>query len=130
MALKEHLERPGLRIINGPVKLSSLMKKCDVGINHASHGIVCAFAVHGVPQLLLPSHIEQLMFAKAVGRQKLGRGLAGRYGVEKVAEVLSIILQDPQYTNSAQDFAKKYKKFKSENIAENIAVDILKKIKG
>ncbi len=128
-ALKSKIEKPHIRIVDGPVKLSSILKKCDLGICHASNGISCAFALNGVPQLLLPAHIEQFMFAKAVGRNKLGRGVVGNFGPEKIAEVMKILLDDPQYLNASKAFAKKYKGFKPENIADEIARDVLKLIK-
>ncbi len=127
--VKKQLENTAVRIIDGPVKLAPLLKNCDLGICHASFGISCAFIMNGVPQVLLPGHIEQFMFAKAVGRQKLGRGLAGRFGPKKVAEVMQIILKDPQYLEATKAFAKKYKGFKPENLADEIAEDLLKLLK-
>jgi UDP:flavonoid glycosyltransferase YjiC (YdhE family) len=129
-ALKAKIEKPHIRIVDGAVKLSSILKKCDLGICHASNGISCAFALNGVPQLLLPSHIEQFMFAKAVGRNKLGRGVVGNFGPEKIAEVMKVLLDDPQYLIASKAFAKKYKGFKPENIADEIAKDLLKLVKS
>ena len=125
-ALKQKLEKPHLRIVDGPVKLSSILKECDLGITHAGQGTSYAFAVHGVPQLFLPGHIEQFMFAKAAGRQKLGRGLAGNYGTDKVIELIKILIEDPQYKQASQAFAEKYKKFNPKKVSDTIAEDMLK----
>jgi UDP:flavonoid glycosyltransferase YjiC (YdhE family) len=126
--LPEHIrkasERANLRIVAGPVKLGPLLKDCDLGIDHASQGIACAFALNGIPQLLLPGYLEQLSFARALGRNKLGRGVVGRFGPEKINELMNVLLTDPQYTESARAFAKKYKGFKPDKLADQIAEDI------
>ena len=128
-AIKQKLEKPHLRIIDGPVKFASILKDCDLGITHAGQGTCYAFAVHGVPQLLLPGHIEQFMFAKAAGRQKLGRGLAGKYTTQNVIELIKTLTTDPQYKEASQAFAEKYKKFNPNKLSDTLADDILKLIK-
>ncbi|MEM7650935.1 MAG: nucleotide disphospho-sugar-binding domain-containing protein, partial [Pseudomonadota bacterium] len=128
-AVRQQVEKPHIRIVNGSVNLSSILDECDLGICHASQGIAYAFAIHGVPQLLLPSHIEQFMCAKAVGRQKLGRGVVGKFGPDKIIELVKVLLQDPQYTQAAKAFAEKYKKFKPVKIADRLSDEILDLLK-
>lgn len=123
--VRKQIARPGLQIFNAPVKLGPLLKDCHLGICHASAGIGAAFAVSGIPQLMLPSHIEQLAFAKAVGRNKLGLGVVGRYGPEKIEQLVNTLLTDPVYTERAGEFAKKYKGFKPEKLADQVAGEIL-----
>jgi hypothetical protein len=122
---RKALQQLHVRVINGPVRLAPLLKDCDLGINHSSQGIACAFAVHGIPQLLLPGHIEQLGFAKALGRNTLGRSLVGRFGPDKVHELIGLLLHAPEYKASAQAFAQKYNGFKPEKLADDVAEKII-----
>ncbi len=123
--VQKAFEQSNIRIATSPIKIGPLLKDCSLGISHATQGIGCAFALSGVPQMLLPVTIEQLTFAKALGRNQLGRGLAGRYGEDKITELLNILLNNTEYTESAKAFAKKHKGFKPENIAGQIADEII-----
>ncbi len=48
---------------NDPVQMNSLMGKVDLVINHAGHGVASACLLMGIPQLLLPMQLEQMMLA-------------------------------------------------------------------
>lgn len=117
--------KENLRIVNGPVRLDRLTKECDLAIHHASAGTGCALAKAGVPALMLPNHIEQMMFARAIGRAGLGRGLAGEIGVKDILRTIGQLLTDPQYRQNAQSFAAKYESFDPAILAVRIADRIM-----
>ncbi len=123
---KEKLDKPHVRIIDGAVRLDKIIKGCDLGISHASSGISAAFALNGVPQLLLPGHIEQMMFAKAIGRTKSGRGLVGAVGPQQVSGLIGRMLGDESFNDAAKALAVKYKDFDPSELAEKIAGEIMK----
>lgn len=56
-----------------PLDLSAVFKQADYFVNHANHGSSLQAFVAGVPQLMLPTHQEQLMVAKRV--ESCGRGV-------------------------------------------------------
>lgn len=114
-------EKANLRIADGPVRLDRLMKDCDLGIHHASAGIGSALALAGVPALMLPNHIEQMMFARAVGRAGLGRGLVGHLGEKDVLRTIGYILTEPQFRDKARAFAAKYRNFDPDALPGRIA---------
>ncbi len=124
--LKKQIEKPGLRIFNGAIRLDKLIGKCDLGICHGSSGISAAFALNGVPQLLLPGHIEQLMCSRAIGRNKAGRGLIGEYDAGKVTELISLLLNEGEFKQAAQNMAEKYKDFDPSKLATKIADELVK----
>jgi UDP:flavonoid glycosyltransferase YjiC (YdhE family) len=122
--LIEKISRPNLRVFGEAVRLDKLIKKCDLGISHASTGISSAFALHGVPQLMMPMTIEQFMFARAVGRAKAGLGMAGTYKQPDVIRMVRQITEKPEYKAGAQGLAKKYKDFDPAGLALKIGNDI------
>lgn len=120
----EKSSKPNVRIVDGPVRLDRLMNGCDLAINHASAGICCALALAGVPMLMLPNHIEQMMFARAIGRAGLGRGLAGKPGEKDILQMIGHMLTQPQYGEKARALALKYRDFDPAALAERIAGEI------
>jgi UDP:flavonoid glycosyltransferase YjiC (YdhE family) len=124
-AARKSASKPNVRIISGPVKLSNLLKDCDLGVSHASPGISCAFAANGIAQLLLPTHIEQLAFAKALGRNRLGLGVAGKAEPAKLVGLMNDLLSNREYTEKAREFANKYKSFKPEKLAQQLADSVM-----
>jgi len=78
-ALKERGARllcvlPGSRGRNGAIAIGKLDPPPDFAITHAGHGTAAAMLLRGVPLLMLPNHVEQLMLAQRVAL--LGAGLA------------------------------------------------------
>lgn len=118
------LEKPNVRIFNEPVRLDKLLKKCDAAIGHATTALSSAFLMGGVPQLMLPVDIEQLMFARAIGRQKAGLGLAGAFKTEDTIVTLRKLCEKPDYKKGAAALAAKYKEFDPAALAGTIAGDI------
>jgi len=59
-----------------PIDLQAVWKQADYFINHGNHGSALQAFVAGVPQLMIPTHQEQLMFAKRI--EMNGRGFIAR----------------------------------------------------
>jgi UDP:flavonoid glycosyltransferase YjiC (YdhE family) len=76
-ARSARLEAAGVRAVDGPVRLDALREAADLCISHASNGVVAAFLAAGVPQLGLPTHIEQFMIARVLADQQAGVAAAG-----------------------------------------------------
>lgn len=122
--IAKQVEKPNLRVFTEPVRLDKLIKKCDLGIGHASAGISSAFALNGVPQLMLPGTAEQMMFARAIGRAKAGLGLAGKYGPNEAARMIRTAVDNAEIKAGAGKLAAKYKDFDPAQLADSIAADI------
>ena len=124
--VKAQIEKPHLRVVSGPVRLDGVLKGCDLGISHAGTALSSAMAAHGVPQLLLPGTIEQLMFARALGRTNSARGMVGEFGPQQIIALAERLLVEPEFKKAAEVLAKKYKGFDSGKLAGSIATDITK----
>src|SRR5690606_6735690 len=101
----KELSKPNLRIFAEPVKLGKLLKQCDAAIGHATTALSSAFLMSGTAQLMLPVDIEQLMFARAIGRQKAGLGLAGDFKTSDAILTLRKLCEDPEYRQGAAALA-------------------------
>jgi UDP:flavonoid glycosyltransferase YjiC (YdhE family) len=53
-----------LRISAEPVRVSSVVARCGLGVCHGGHGTVAAMLLAGVPLVLLPEHLEQYVLAR------------------------------------------------------------------
>ncbi len=122
--VKSMRESESIGIEDGMVKLDHIFSKCDLAVCHAGVGMSSAFLLHGVPLLMLPGHIEQLMFARAVGRYGAGRGVVGRFGPEKVHELIDLLLTEPEFKKTAQKFAKDHKSYKTDKVLNEIIDEI------
>jgi len=124
-ALKQQLEARSAVVVDGPVRLDRLLPECDLGISHGTNGIGAAFISFGVPQLGIPTHREQLLFAQAVARSGLGLGLAGKFGGEQVIEAVQKALAAKGLAEKAKAKAKSLKADGLDRPAERAAEMLL-----
>ena len=84
------------------VPLHALAPTCSAVINHAGFGTLSTFARHGVPQLTLPYHFDEPIFARKYAAQ--GAGLQIHGGVptgQKIREGLGRLLTEPGFRERA-----------------------------
>jgi len=99
-----------------PVKLRTIVKTCRLALCHAGAGTVAAMLLNGVPLLLLPTQLEQLLVARRI--EQMGCGLF--INNEKKAEkpdykgIINRLLDDNSCLTSARAFATKYATFRPE----------------
>jgi glycosyltransferase (activator-dependent family) len=58
------------------VPLHALAPTCSAAVHHGGHGTLSTFAQHGVPQLTLPFHFDEPIFAAKLAAQNAGLVLA------------------------------------------------------
>lgn len=119
------LKRPGVRIISGPVRLDPLLPHCDLLISHASSGICNTALRAGIPLLMFPNHIEQLMQARAIARQGAGLGVAGGMSPDGVLQAIGRVLREPHFRNAARAIQEKYRDLDPDQVADRIAAEII-----
>lgn len=101
--LADSLRKRGLQVIDAPVRLDRILPDCDLGVSHGTNGIGSAFIAKGVPQVSLPTHREQMMFAQTVAQSGLGLGIAGQYdGTAVVQAIQKALGSDAIKVRSAQ----------------------------
>jgi len=97
-----------IRFSEQPLRMDDVCRECDIGICHAGANTVQALVVAGKPLLLLPTHVEQMMTAKAV--QHLGAGLVVDY--ERPApdyrKLIKRLIDEPTFAAAAQAVAARH----------------------
>ncbi len=126
--LKSQFEARSAVVVDGPVRLDRLLPDCDLGVSHGTNGIGSAFIAFGVPQLGIPTHREQLLFAQAVARSGLGLGLAGKFGAEQVIEAVQKALAAGGMAQKAKAVAQSLKDDGLDRPAERAAEMLLETI--
>ncbi len=117
------LSTPDLRVVNKAVRLDKLLPDCDLGISYASAGMSSTLALAGIPSLMFPQHIEQLMFARSMARQKFGVILGVKPEPAQIAAAIKHILTTPEYRESTRALARKYESMEDDRV-EQIAKEL------
>ncbi|RJG07403.1 hypothetical protein D3870_16610 [Noviherbaspirillum cavernae] len=105
----KHASCEHLRIYREPVDLHALLPGCQLAITHAGHGTSVDCLKTGVPMLLLPNHIEQLMITGRIAATGAGVGIIPSTVQANFAQVLRDMLTQPGYAQAAQGIAARYK---------------------
>ena len=108
---------PMIRFAKKPLDLNKVASSCDVAITNANHATVVSLLLAGIPQLLLPIHLEQAIVAQNV--EQLGAGLAAPLlRSDGMANKLKSLLDEPRYGEAARKFAAKYATFDAEKMEQ------------
>lgn len=113
-----------LTIHPGPVASGQLLLPDTVAINYGGHGTIAMALTAGIPQLLIPQTVEQLLVAKKV--EALGAGIVVEREMSKNSILLALnkLITDPVYRNAAMHFADKYRTCTPER-AVNLATEAI-----
>jgi UDP:flavonoid glycosyltransferase YjiC (YdhE family) len=95
--------------------------ECDFGVCHAGHGTTCALLLRGKPVLLLPMQLEQYLTAKRVSEGGAGVVVGGEKPHNDVGAAASQIIDNPDLTRRAQEFALRYVGYSSSSTVTRIA---------
>jgi len=68
----ENWTAPNMAVTNQRVNLGDAIGQCDVALSYAGHSTVCAAAIAGKPQVLVPRDWEQGMTARCCVQLRLG----------------------------------------------------------
>jgi UDP:flavonoid glycosyltransferase YjiC (YdhE family) len=103
-----------LRIALAPVDLTLLLKDADLAVGYASCGFATQALLAGVPLLLRPRYVEQVLLGRRVEAMGAGRLLHTRIDAEVIASGLRDVLHNPVHRQAAQAFKDSYCHFSSE----------------
>jgi UDP:flavonoid glycosyltransferase YjiC (YdhE family) len=120
-ATAEKVASQGVQHIDGAVRLDGLLDECALCINHASIGTCAAFLMAGVPQIGLPSQIEQMMLAHALAKSGAGIGLNGKASVVEMRGIVLQALDASQMREAARRIQEKYRGSLQTNVADVVA---------
>lgn len=116
-----------------PVDLSILRRGVSLCVSYAPAATVTAALLDGIPQLMVPSHVEARLTAHRVEALGAGLTLLGTVSEETVAVALNSLLNNPMFKTRAAAFAERYRDFDPEREAERIVEDLetlLRRAKG
>lgn len=121
----QKLSTGGLRVASSPLKLALLKDQADLCITHGGMGTVTQFLLRGVPQLILPNHIEQMMTARRVAQHGLGVMATGRLTPAQLSGIISKMLLDTRLKQKTMGFAEKYHGYDQTHVAGQLAEKIM-----
>lgn len=100
--------KANISIYREPINYSALIQSADLLITHSGFGTVNAFLKAGVPVMIVPDALEQLLFSHKVQASGMGLTMSNRRIQTKFTECISELLQNPQYKQAALAFSEKY----------------------
>lgn len=114
-------ESDRFRISAHPLRVADLLPGADLAITHGGHGLASACLHFGIPMLLIPQVIEQLMTARNF--ERLGTGIGVNY--DQVATgfttALNRLLTEPSFGERADVMADRYSDYDQELVICNLA---------
>lgn len=96
--------------------------KVDLVICHAGHGTVAATLLMGVPLLLMPTQLEQLLLAGKLNQLKLSNTIDIRAKQTEFGKAIKDALNDQECEKRVKLFAEHYKGFDQQDQLEEIAL--------
>lgn len=120
----EHLSRPGFQFLRKPVSLPALLPQASVFVSYGPAASVAQSLLCGVPQLIVPPHVEAQLTAARV--QGMGSGIAIHGGATEpeIGSALKRVVQDPGYKTRALEFADRYRGFDLAAAADRMASEV------
>ena len=115
---------PRTIISSKPFRIDKLLPDCDLVIGNAGHGMTAGMLLAGVPQLLFPTHLERFLLASRVAAMGAGIAVNNEGQPPDYAVVMSKLLNEPGYRESARRFAKKYAGYNQAGQQERIVARI------
>ena len=104
-----------------PYDIERAASECDFGVCHAGHGTTCALLLKGKPLLLLPMQLEQYLTAKRVSEAGAGVVVGGENPHNDFKAAAAQIINNPDLTRRAQEFAQRYVGYSSPSTVTRIA---------
>jgi UDP:flavonoid glycosyltransferase YjiC (YdhE family) len=114
------LERPGFQFFCKVVSLSALLPQTSLFLSYGPAASVSESLLSGVPQLMIPAHVEAQMTAIRVQCTGAGVALRGSASEAEISAALQRLLHDPRYKACALEFASRYRGFDRAAAADRI----------
>ena len=119
--MKEKYRTATMSISSGKLNLSGLLPEMTLAINNANLGTVSAMLMSGVPNLCIPTHIEQLMCSCSIERIGAGIGLRRDQLALRFEETLNTMLFEKRYKEKAMEISKKYAGYDQKQVVMRLA---------
>jgi hypothetical protein len=111
----------GLQLTTQPARLDKLLKEAEVIVSSAGHGLLSAGLLAGVPALLVPSNVEQLLASRAAKRLGAALFLLPAHVNQKLGDALDKLLgREPQLRAAARGFSGRYSDYSQKRSQETL----------
>lgn len=111
---------PNLRVLVDPVDMHEVCRNCEAVLCQSGSGTVATVLHAGKPVIMLPMHMEQLLFARRV--QALGAGVyLTEDRLDQLAATVQRVIERPSFAEAARSFARRYAWPQGNRVAETIA---------
>jgi len=104
-----------------PIRLAGVADQADCMLIYSGHGMVSFALLAGIPLLMIPNNLEQVMLTQRVTRLGAGIGMLPEQVSEKFEEMLVTLLDEPRFREAAQMFREKYKGFDQSKVIQRLA---------
>ncbi len=103
-----HYQAAHFAIFTEPIELDSLLKEADVVISYGSGGLLARALLAGVPLLLMPDALEQIINSVRVAELDAGIVLFEERDPATIMAALTTLTTQTRYRTAARNFAAKY----------------------
>jgi UDP:flavonoid glycosyltransferase YjiC (YdhE family) len=105
----EQLQSPSLTFVSKPLRIPEVTTSADVAILHGGHGTTAAMLLGGIPLIVVPENIEQLLLARNVASLGAGAVIHPQGLGSGLVSFASGFLRNESLSVQARAFAAKYK---------------------
>jgi len=105
-----------------PIQIKSIAGKADLVICHAGHGTVAATLLMGIPLVLIPTQLEQLLLANKLNHFKLSSSIDIGDKQPNFSGVIEHTLNNDNYRRQVKIFSEHYKGFDSQEQLDEIII--------
>ncbi|MBM3358989.1 MAG: hypothetical protein FJY54_14845 [Betaproteobacteria bacterium] len=109
--LVKKLQGERFRFVQRPLTLEQIVTQCHLAITNGGHGTTASLLLGGVPLYMFPRHLEQFLVARNVTRLGAGQIAESATEAPDYAAAVRQMIEEKQYTSSAQQFAARYRDF-------------------
>lgn len=111
---------PNFRLSARPLDIGRVADEADLLVTYAAYATTVAFIQHGKPVLLLPTHLEQYLFARRVEASGLGLAINPERPPTDLPARLRQLLDDPAWTRRTREFRDRYAAFTQDHVVGNV----------
>ena len=120
-SLLRRLNKKHFLAFNNPINVSALLADADVMVSYGGSATLANTLLLGVPLLMAPQVVEQILGSRPVARLGAGILIDGVHRQTSYQQALSDLLTNSQYRTAARAFAKRHEDFRPEGTIARIA---------
>lgn len=104
-----------------PLDQAGALSQADLCLCHAGEATLAQSLLAGVPLLMLPSHTEQFLSARAVARSGAGYNAAQLTSASDCRAAVRLVLDGPAYRDAARAIARRHRGFSQQRLNQILA---------